>query len=319
MYAQLVPPADRSTYDHNGKRARPNGFGLQAASMGLVLVPLVLLSALSIVFTITATVPSASASPVHGACLATVTPEPQESAVVKEASLTIDRVDLHISTTFLPVWGSTSSPFTTSSSGDATQGASASAPCPWRILTITAVPFGTTPPVEAVPLAHHGGAGEYLAAMRAYDKANELLYEPNGPVASLFNQKARSQVKLMRSYVLSTGPKPVPLLVVEWVVEAGPRLWIMRVERELPPGTTDLNSQQPFLRSLERLVLSSNNLNNPTTLSTPIADPGIPPTGIRSPATGGPSIPDAIVVVVTLIGGLLLVGGLVIRRTSCRP
>jgi hypothetical protein len=74
-------------------------------------------------------------------------------------------------------------------------------------------------------------------------------------------------------------------LIVEWVAEAGKRLWIVRITQEEPVGTA-LKDVAPFLDSLRMLAISSDTLDRPTTI-------GCPP-GCASPSTtGGTAAPNA--------------------------
>ncbi len=213
------------------------------------------------------------------------------------------------------MWVPSDQPFIASKLGDSSQGAMTESRNPFSYFAIAAVPFGTTPPSEAVPIAEHGIAKDYLAALRKGRAQYELEFRPNGPVATLFSQKATGQVSLLQLTLTSVDGSTKPTLYVEWVVEAGPRIWIVRIVKQLPDGTKDLTSQAAFLQSLESLTISSNNLDNPSTLKPAFGTgtiPGMPNTGITSAAGGG--TPDLPALLVMLAGGLIALSGVALRR-----
>ncbi len=222
------------------------------------------------------------------------------------------------------MWVPTDKPFTTTEPRAVSQVAVASAPRPPRSFTITAVPFGTSPGTEAVPIAKPNAAKTYHDAIRAYRAKYEIEFEPNGPAATLFGQKVSSQVTLAQ---LRTNTEQLqPTLIVEWVVEAGQRIWIIRIVKQLPDGTKDLSGEQGFLKSLEELTISSDTLDNPTTLSPAIpnpsgtrtigAIPGMPNTGAASAAGGTrPALPTLFM---ALLAGLLALSGVALRAHARR-
>jgi hypothetical protein len=240
----------------------------------------------------------------------------QPNAQVQEATVTIDNVTVTIRTPFMPT-----PTFTVSTPGDEPQGATAvSLLNPFGSLDVLAIPFGTLPPGISVPdnpfpLFQHGNVAAMRAKLREYKAIDGGTAQP-GPTATLFGQKVESDETFLQ-LELNTSSKH-PTLFVEWVVEAGPRIWIVRIVKQLPDGTTDLTSQAAFLQSLESLTLSSNNLDNPSTLKpafgfgTPTpTPPGMPPTGVASAAGGG--LPDLLALLAVLVGGLLMLGGVVLR------
>jgi hypothetical protein len=238
----------------------------------------------------------------------------QPNAQVQEATVTIDNVTVTIRTPFMPT-----PTFTVSTPGDEPQGATAvSLLNPFGSLDVLAIPFGTLPPGISVPdnpfpLFQHGNVAAMRAKLREYKAIDGGTAQP-GPTSTLFGQKVQSDETFLQ-LELNTSSKH-PTLFVEWVVEAGPRIWIVRIVKQLPDGTTDLTSQAAFLQSLESLTLSSTTLDNPSTLKpafgfgTPTPTPlGMPPTGAAS-AEDGLADPLALA---ALIGGLLLLGGVALR------
>jgi hypothetical protein len=230
---------------------------------------------------------------------------------LKEVTITTDNVTITIRTPFLP-----NPTFAVAAPGNGNQGATSEGLNPNGYLALIAVPFGTAPPAESdrnnpLPAAQSGGADAYRAKLREYRIASGGNPQP-GPTASLFGKQVASDVNLMETE-LHTATN-VPTLYVEWVVEAGPRLWIVRIARQLPDGTKNLDGEQAFLQSLQSLSISSNTLNNPSTLPPAIGSdtiPQMPKTGVafawdyRLPA-----------LLTALFAGLLLLGGIVLRRNK---
>lgn len=253
-------------------------------------------------------------------------PPSQPNTQLKEATFTLDNVEITIRTPFLPPWVPSDHPFTVSEPGAGNQIATASSPRPYGVLSVVAVPFGTTPPSESdpnnpLPAAQAGRANAYQAKLREYKIAEGGHPQPGSEVL-LFNQKVTSDASLLQLDLTTIDGSNKPFLYVEWVVEAGPRLWIVRVMKELPDGTTDLSGEAAFLKSLESLTLTSNNLDSPTTLKrtnpsgTPLAP--VTPTVAGMPETGNASdwvygLPTLLVV---LFGGLAVLGGFYLRRMS---
>lgn len=216
---------------------------------------------------------------------------------LKEATVTLDNVTLIIRTPFLP-----SSTFGVSDSV-------ATSSNPTSSLNIATAPYGAVPAAESfpenpLPPAQAGGADIWRAKLREYIINGGGDTQP-GPTASLFDQKVGSIVTLLM--VSFDGSGKVPIMSVEWVVEAGKRLWIIRITKNLPQGTTDLASETAFLQSLESMSISSGNLDNPSTLTTNngIA-PGMPPTGGASLIDAAISSLLSLALSITLVGGLLL-------------
>lgn len=196
-----------------------------------------------------------------------------ESTDVQEATFTLDNVTVNVRTPFLPVWVPGSVPFTISEPGSVNQIATAAAPLPFRTLSIIAVPFGTAPSIEAVPVAQSGGAKDYLLAMHAYEEAGNGVFDANGPTATLFGQQVTGQMSLV--LLQPNVPDAKPTLVVTWAVEAGPRLWIVRITQKQDDAVS-FNTIIPFIQSLSGLVLSSDTLDRPSTLDGKTQVPVIP-------------------------------------------
>lgn len=197
----------------------------------------------------------------------------------QQASLTLDHVDISLSTTLLP-----NIQFTTSEPGSASQVATAVGWQPFRELTITAIPFGTRPGTEAVPVAQPGGAPAYYSALRRVRLAQSGTSR-SGPRANLFGQMVPGQATVVNLNL--DGPVLKPTLIVEWVVEAGPRLWIVRASQEQTTGTANALSPSA-LSSIGQLVLTSHTLDQPSTVG---STPNLPHGGTVALAPSAGNLP----------------------------
>jgi hypothetical protein len=152
--------------------------------------------------------------------------------------------------------------FVSSDPGSAIQMATAMERAPrFRELSITAVPFGTVPPTESLPVAAPGGEEAYRAALRAYRERQHG--EPQqGAVMRLFGEDLVGSTSVVRLRV--RAGEPVPLAITEWVVEAGERLWIVRASRELEDGALWRPSATAPDSLFSSSVLSSPDLARPS-------------------------------------------------------
>ena len=141
--------------------------------------------------------------------------------------------------------------------GNASQVASFSGGNPFRELAITAVPFGTKPGTEQLPAARTDGSAAYYAALREY-RIGQGAQPVNGPTADIFGVAVAGLVS--RVALPLHGAALNPTVIVEWVAEAGNRLWIVRATDEQAPGVE-------LPRWLTDLRISSTNLSSPTTVA----------------------------------------------------
>ncbi|TMC04721.1 MAG: hypothetical protein E6J41_24155 [Chloroflexi bacterium] len=179
------------------------------------------------------------------AVLARPAPAMAAGGTARQASFTLDSVRLALRTSFLPGTG-----FTTSRPGDVEQVASAASFAPYRELDVVAVPFGTASLAEGLPAAAHGGAAGYLEGLAAYRRSQGATTAP-APRISLFGG-ATAGVVSTTPVAARTGAAR-PTAIVEWVAEAGSRLWIVRASSELGPGET----QSSFAQSLAGMTLAT--------------------------------------------------------------
>jgi hypothetical protein len=122
---------------------------------------------------------------------------------------------------------------------------------PFEELSINSVAYGQIPPTEDLPAASQGGAGTYrslLVDLRIDQGGTPLP----GPVASLFGQDVTSNYSILALKV--SGESEQSIVIVEWVVEALSRLWIVRVSKDLD----DIPNLNVYLNSLESLVINGN-------------------------------------------------------------
>ncbi len=231
------------------------------------------------------------------------------NAGLQEAAFTLDNVPIHVYTPFLP------DKFYTSDPGEFDQAAGANRTFPSEEFTIAAIPFGYTSPVEGGPVAQAGSAGIYRAMYR--DLRIKQGGKPRtGPAATLFGQQVIGQVSQVSLFLESAVLKPT--WIVEWVTEAGSRIWIVRVGKELARGENlDTPSVATFLNSLKEITITSDALDNPTTLSPNLRGaptggmtPGMPATG-SAQLTGG----ALVALLIASVGVTLCLGGMVLRRS----
>ncbi len=114
--------------------------------------------------------------------------------------------------------------------GDLAQVASAVTWRPYREISIIAIPFGVKSGGEAVPVAGPGSTGEYEEALQAF-RSSQSGIPQSAPIIRIFGQKAVGISNLVSLNL--NGPTPRLVSITEWVVEAGERMWILRVSQEV--------------------------------------------------------------------------------------
>ncbi|MBO0705365.1 MAG: hypothetical protein J2P39_08600, partial [Candidatus Dormibacteraeota bacterium] len=163
------------------------------------------------------------------------TPLPGVQSALQQATFTVDAVPVTATTRFLP-----STRFVLPKRGDLTQTASSSTLSPFSELSLTAIPYGTKPSTEWLPEASQGAAAQYRAQLQTVRRQEGAQIFP-GPVATLFGTATASQM-VVSSADLGGGVSK-PLVAVEWVAEAGGRLWIARAAANVA------EAQQPAFAS----------------------------------------------------------------------
>lgn len=216
-------------------------------------------------------------------------PQPAPAAVaftadepaVSTAAFSLDGIELQVSTSFLSELD-----FATSDPRSAIQVATAVEREPlYREFSITAVPFGSQPPTESLPRADVDSEEVYRVALREYREAqggNPRV----GPVTDLFGREITglaSEVDVPIGRDVSTR-----LVIIEWVVVAGSRLWIVRASHELDSSAAAEAQPMDVMHSLLDTQLMSDALDQPSTSLTAM-EQGTPPLAVNSDKPMGAS------------------------------
>jgi hypothetical protein len=133
---------------------------------------------------------------------------------------------------------------------------------PFREFSIKAVPFGLSLPSDALLVAREGIDVEYRAQLHEF----RLEQEGNpqvGPTAFIFNENIVSSLSVVPLKI--NGIEETAILILEWVVEAGDRLWIIRVSQQYL-GETDTSQVLAAANQLTPLSLNSKHVDKPSTL-----------------------------------------------------
>ena len=179
----------------------------------------------------------------------------EASAIPLETSFTLDGVLVSVRASSMPL-----ADFTVSEPGSASQVATSVTWKPFREFSVVAVPFGSIPATEALPAAGSGLKPAYDTALRNY-RIQQGGTVQDGQTVTLFGQQVAGLHSLVDLYI--DGPVPKPVIIDEWVVEAGDRLWIIRSsEEQVTSGPAQQGGNIPG-----DIVLSSSTLNNPSTVN----------------------------------------------------
>ena len=157
------------------------------------------------------------------------------------ASPTVDGVILDIRSPFLP------GQFESTAADDVNQITSAFTVKPFQEFSIISIPYGTTPPIEALPNAIPGGASIYRTALNDYRTQQGGTPSP-APAVSLFGQSIAGNYSIVD--LITSDETARSTLIAEWIVEAESRLWIVRISRDISDGT-DPNDFLNLLSSLK--------------------------------------------------------------------
>jgi len=181
----------------------------------------------------------------------------------------VDGVRLAVATPELP-----GAAFTSSVPGEPEQGAVAHATGPYREISLRAVPYGHSSPAEGLPVAAAGSASTYRATLRS-ERVAAQARTAAGPAASLFGHRVAGTV--FGQHIVATGGVATTADIVEWVTEAGGRVWVLRVTRASRPGA-------PLSGDFAAgTTVTSATLSTPTT----VPSASRPALGIGAPAAGG--------------------------------
>jgi hypothetical protein len=180
------------------------------------------------------------------------------SSNLHQASFRLDGVTLNIAGNFIP------GKFTVSSPDNMTQMASDVATQPYREFQIESIPFKTSASEEKLPIARSGDESQYRALLhkiRISQGANTLS---NSPSLHIFNKMVKGEMNILQLPLYGKQLKPV--IMNEYVIEAGQRLWLVRVTQEQDSGVKTENAiPSSFLNSIAQMNISSSTLNHPST------------------------------------------------------
>lgn len=239
---------------------------------------------LTLVLVLSASAPLISPLSPHAASPAA---RPVSNGSPAATTFSLDGVRVEVSTAFLA-----DLQFATSDPDAAIQTATAVQREPlFKELSITVIPFGSTPPTESLPMAESGAVDAYRAGLRRHREAQGG--DPrDGPAIRLFEKNVvglHSEVDVdMR------GESPTRVFIAEWVVEAGDRIWLVRASQDL-----DKCLAQPRVASLadslSDLELRSADLEQPST-SLAAAEQGLSstilgPQGSSAESADAPQLP----------------------------
>ncbi len=160
---------------------------------------------------------------------------------------------------------------------------------PYHEFSITAIPYGLRVSTETLPTAAAGLAGEYLQALKDARLAQDGQVL-DGLTASIFGSPASSIASLVSFKI--HGATPSKVAIVEWVADAGERLWIIRYSQEIldddQPADTIINDMIQFMA---HLVVSSPDIANPSTSAKYFAAPNPPPAGPKTNVQAAGDLP----------------------------
>lgn len=176
---------------------------------------------------------------------------------LQSATLTLDGVTLNLCSRFLP------SSFIVAEPDNSIQMATAVRWNKFQELSITAIPFGTSSPSEELPIARSGMEAQYRDSLRQF-RIEQGGNPQAGPQIVLFGKSVMGSLSLINLNIDSVTKRPV--LIVEWVTEAGERLWIVRASQELDEKNLTTKELSATDSLFNQFSLSSLNLARPSTL-----------------------------------------------------
>ena len=171
-----------------------------------------------------------------------------------------------------------------SNAGDATQETTFLDLGHRRVISVIAAPFGTRPATEdALPFARRSGAQAYRQALHDYrSRGGEFAFD--APPIHLFGRLIQGEVGSRTEHLTTASGREVnrDVFTVEWVTEAGPRLWIVRA-RQFEPAGHGMADVYDFSNSLSGLTIwAEGSLSAPTTIAPDTVD------GVAARPSGSP-------------------------------
>ncbi len=177
-------------------------------------------------------------------------------AGLQKVNIKIDGVELAICTPYLP------GEFVLPEPGDL-QIATSVKWHGYQEISIMAIPFGTRLATEDLPIAAPGMEDIFRNKLREY-RSKQNGSPQVGPISSLFGRQTQGSVSVINTNISGSIKKPV--VITEWVVEAGQRIWIIRTSQEYLKELTPNSELQTAFNLFSGLSISSKNIDQPSTL-----------------------------------------------------
>jgi hypothetical protein len=135
---------------------------------------------------------------------------------------------------------------------------------PYQEFSITAIPYGLKVSTETLPTAAAGLAGQYQQDLKNARIAQGGQVK-EGPAASIFSSSVSSIASLVSLKI--HGDTPSNVVIVEWVADAGKRLWIIRYSQEVAEGTNQPTDDiiNTVIQPLAQVIVSSQDIASPST------------------------------------------------------
>ncbi|MFD8708799.1 CHAP domain-containing protein, partial [Kitasatospora sp. NPDC059648] len=133
-------------------------------------------------------------------------------------ALTLDNVALQVSSSDLP----SGQPYI-AAPGSGVQVASLSENKPFRYFSVTAVPFGEELSGSDFPVSAVGGTAAWVKALNGTQ---------NGPVATIFGQKAKGVVVHSQGNLTGKKADHTDIQTITWIVEQGSRTWVVNLQHD---------------------------------------------------------------------------------------
>jgi len=130
----------------------------------------------------------------------------------------------------------------------------------WQEFTITAFPVGTVPHTEIFSATDTGNV-DNIRDILIDHRRNLGSNTQDGPTAFIFEQEAPSTINTMDIFV--NVDQPTTVQIIEWVVEAGDRIWLLRQSQEVSLDKDQTGQSPDGLSDIEdvELVLTSSTLD----------------------------------------------------------
>jgi len=154
------------------------------------------------------------------------------------------------------------SPFDAAPAGSAIQSAAATAQKPYREITVEAVPFGTEDTDDpALGVAASGGDAGARSSLQHYRASQKAIPLP-AMTATLFGEQVVGAANVLALQV--DGPAASPVVVIDWIADAGPRLWVVRAAQQLPDSSAA--SSTAAEAEFSDISVNASNPSAPTTV-----------------------------------------------------